>query len=83
MENTPINSSLNSNSQLNIHEPANEGTGSGGIDIDAPLSFSFDAPDDAFLDPCDWIDDLPTAYAKSLPPLNVTRPCLWRPRQNK
>jgi hypothetical protein len=39
--------------------------------------------DDAFIDPRDWVYDLPTAYADSLPPLTVTHPCLWRSRPDK
>jgi hypothetical protein len=48
-----------------------------------PLSFFAALPDDALVEPRDWINDLPTAYYESLSPLNVTRPCLWRPRQDE
>jgi hypothetical protein len=65
----------NNNFHHNTSGHTNEGTGSGGIDTDTPY--------DAYLDPRDWIDDLPTAYADSLPPIADTRPCLLRPRHDE
>jgi hypothetical protein len=55
-------------------EPTNASSGSVGIDTDTPVSFSAALPDDVYLDPRNWINDLPTAYEDSLPPLTVTRP---------
>jgi hypothetical protein len=48
-----------------------------------PPSFTAALPDDAYLDPREWVDDLPTADTKRLPPSNATRPSLWRPRHDK
>jgi hypothetical protein len=48
-----------------------------------PPSHVIALPDNTFLNPRDWIYDLHTAYCDSLPPLNVTRPCLWQPRHDE
>ena len=33
-----------------------------------------------YIDPRDWIDQLPTAYADCMPPANLSQPSLWTPR---
>eukprot|EP00873_Tetraselmis_striata_P010117 jgi/Tetstr1/430381/TSEL_020191.t1 len=35
-----------------------------------------------FIDPCDWVDDLPRAYHDFLRPLGVRRPSLFKPRRD-
>eukprot|EP00873_Tetraselmis_striata_P024138 jgi/Tetstr1/444402/TSEL_032291.t1 len=37
----------------------------------------------AFIDPRDWIDYLPRAYAESMPPVGLTNPGLWNPRNDE
>eukprot|EP00873_Tetraselmis_striata_P044612 jgi/Tetstr1/464876/TSEL_009613.t1 len=37
----------------------------------------------AFIDPRDWIDYLPRAYAKSMPHVGLTNPGLWNPRNDE
>jgi hypothetical protein len=74
---------FNINFLRNIHEPTNVGSDSDGIDTDTPMSFSAPLPDEVYLDPRDWIGDLPTAYGDSSTPLTATRPCPWRPRHGE
>eukprot|EP00873_Tetraselmis_striata_P018437 jgi/Tetstr1/438701/TSEL_027250.t1 len=37
----------------------------------------------AFIDPLDWIDYLPRAYAESMPHVGLTNPGLWNPRNDE
>eukprot|EP00873_Tetraselmis_striata_P020912 jgi/Tetstr1/441176/TSEL_029434.t1 len=37
----------------------------------------------AFIDPRDWIDYLPRAYAESMPHVGLTNPELWNPRNDE
>eukprot|EP00873_Tetraselmis_striata_P001952 jgi/Tetstr1/422216/TSEL_013068.t1 len=37
----------------------------------------------AFIDPRDWFDYLPRAYAESMPPVGLTNPGLWNPRNDE
>eukprot|EP00873_Tetraselmis_striata_P038086 jgi/Tetstr1/458350/TSEL_044789.t1 len=37
----------------------------------------------ALIDPRDWIDYLPRAYAESMPPVGLTNPGLWNPRNDE
>eukprot|EP00873_Tetraselmis_striata_P023628 jgi/Tetstr1/443892/TSEL_031844.t1 len=41
------------------------------------------ADSDEFIDPHDWVDDLPRAYHNILPPLGVQHPSLFKPRRNQ
>eukprot|EP00873_Tetraselmis_striata_P027420 jgi/Tetstr1/447684/TSEL_035042.t1 len=52
---------------------------------DPPPGFSAKSPGHAaFIDPRDWIDDyLPRAYAESLPPVGLTNPRMWNPRNDE
>jgi hypothetical protein len=55
----------------------------GGIEGNATPSFIAGLPDDAYLDPREWVEDMPTAYSEGLPPASVTRPSVWRPRHGE
>jgi hypothetical protein len=67
----------------NIHEPMTYVNGSGGIEGNAIPSFPAALPDDAYLDPRKWVEDMPTAYSEGLPPPSVSRQSLWCPRHDE
>eukprot|EP00873_Tetraselmis_striata_P014676 jgi/Tetstr1/434940/TSEL_023936.t1 len=51
---------------------------------DPPPGFPSKSPGHAaFIDPRDWIDYLPRAYAESMPPAGLTNPGLWNPRNDE
>eukprot|EP00873_Tetraselmis_striata_P012231 jgi/Tetstr1/432495/TSEL_021869.t1 len=51
---------------------------------DPPSGFPAKSPGHAaFVDPRDWIDYLPWAYAESMPPVGLTNPGLWNPRNDE
>eukprot|EP00873_Tetraselmis_striata_P026282 jgi/Tetstr1/446546/TSEL_034071.t1 len=51
---------------------------------DPPPGFHAKSPGHAaFIDPRDWIDNLPRAYAESMPPVGLTNPGLWNPRNDE
>eukprot|EP00873_Tetraselmis_striata_P019945 jgi/Tetstr1/440209/TSEL_028560.t1 len=51
---------------------------------DSPPGFLAKSPGHAaFVDPHDWIDYLPRAYAESMPPVGLTNPGLWNPRNDE
>eukprot|EP00873_Tetraselmis_striata_P036044 jgi/Tetstr1/456308/TSEL_043064.t1 len=68
------------------HIPATPADGLEGDDEedDPPPGFLAKSPcHAAFIDPRDWIDYLPRAYAESMPPLGLTNPGLWNPRNDE
>eukprot|EP00873_Tetraselmis_striata_P017704 jgi/Tetstr1/437968/TSEL_026598.t1 len=51
---------------------------------DPPPGFPAKSPGHAaFIDPRDWIDYMPRAYAKSMPPVGLIIPGLWNPRNDE
>eukprot|EP00873_Tetraselmis_striata_P017285 jgi/Tetstr1/437549/TSEL_026221.t1 len=51
---------------------------------DPPPGFPAKSPGHAaFIDPRDWIDYLPRAYAESMPFVGLTNPGLWNPRNGE
>eukprot|EP00873_Tetraselmis_striata_P042120 jgi/Tetstr1/462384/TSEL_007390.t1 len=51
---------------------------------DPPPGFPAKSPGHAaFIDPRDWIDYLPRAYAESMPPVGLANPGLWNPRNDE
>jgi hypothetical protein len=43
-------------------EPTTHVNGPSGIEVDASPSFTIALPDDAYFDPREWVEDMPTAY---------------------
>eukprot|EP00873_Tetraselmis_striata_P027241 jgi/Tetstr1/447505/TSEL_034886.t1 len=46
------------------------------------LETRYDGGHAAFIDPRDWIDYRPRAYAESMPHVGLTNPGLWNPRND-
>jgi hypothetical protein len=58
--------------QENIPKPKTFVNGSGGTEENAASSFIILLPDDAYLGPREWVENLPTAYSKGLPPASIS-----------